>query len=555
RNFYALDGSLLPTRVGVEVGTALAAKVLAGESGVALANTDIANNKQGIILWASDAVRDEGAMIAFGMKLLGVRPIWNSRGIIKGLERLPLGPDQPRRFDVVFTTSGLFRDLYGQHLLLLDKAGLLALDASSDLIRRDYPALSLALNAALAPLDEPHKGGSEPLDKNQVANNWVNEARELLAASPAISAQDLGRQASVRVFGIAPGAYGAGVNRMVERSGSWQDRSELAEVFVKRMGHAYGVGLQGESAQPLFRRQLTGVSQTYLGRASHLYGLIDNNDAFDYLGGFNLAVETVSGKVPASAVINHADNRNLHIDALPEALLSELRGRFFNPQWIKPLMAEGYSGARTMGSEFIEYLWGWQVTSPDIINDRVWEEVKAIYVDDAMQLGLAEFLAQDNNRYVQSNILAVMLVAIDKGFWQADAATVKQLAAQFSDNIIEHGNPGSGHTHANHPMYALVKKQLSPEHAKELEAVLAKSRVTPEAPSTSSPSHIQEVQLDANTAAQFSQQGKASKQEPAAASAEQKTSASAISPYLPWLFAAGILLLVSGLWRGRQPKF
>jgi cobaltochelatase CobN len=456
---------------------------------------------------------------------------------------------------VVFTTSGLFRDLYGQHLLLLDKAGLLALDASSDVIRRDYPALSLALNAALAPLDEPHKGGSEALDKNQVANNWVNEARELLAASPAISAHDLGRQASVRVFGIAPGAYGAGVNRMVERSGSWQDRSELAEVFVKRMGHAYGVGLQGESAQTLFRRQLTGVSQTYLGRASHLYGLIDNNDAFDYLGGFNLAVETVSGKVPASAVINHADNRNLHIDALPEALLSELRGRFFNPQWIKPLMAEGYSGARTMGSEFIEYLWGWQVTSPDIINDRVWEEVKAIYVDDAMQLGLAEFLAKDNNRYVQSNILAVMLVAIDKGFWQADAATVKQLAAQFSDNIIDHGNPSSGHTHANHPMYTLVKKQLSPERAQQLEAVLAKSRVPPEAPSTNSPSHIQEVQLDANTAAQFNQQPTASKQESAAGSAEQQSPARAISPYLPWLFAAAILLLVSGLWRGRQPKF
>jgi cobaltochelatase CobN len=321
------------------------------------------------------------------------------------------------------------------------------------------------------------------------------------------------------------------------------------------MGHAYGVGLHGESAQTLFRRQLTGVSQTYLGRASHLYGLIDNNDAFDYLGGFNLAVETVSGKVPASAVINHADNRNLHIDTLPEALLSELRGRFFNPQWIKPLMAEGYSGARTMGSEFIEYLWGWQVTSPDIINDRVWEEVKAIYVDDAMRLGLAEFLAQDNNRYVQTNILAVMLVAIDKGFWQADAATVKQLAEQFSDNIIDHGNPGSGHTHANHPMYALVKQKLSPERAKELEAVLAKSRVTPDAPSTNSPSHIQEVQLDANTTAQISQPATASKQESAAASAEQQSPTSAISPYLPWLFAAGILLLLSGLWRGRQPKF
>ena len=53
------------------------------------------------------------------------------------------------------------------------------------------------------------------------------------------------------------------------------------------------------------------------------------------------------------------------------ALLGELRGRFLNPAWLKPLMDHGYAGARTMGQEFLENLWGWQVTRPDLVKD--WE--------------------------------------------------------------------------------------------------------------------------------------------------------------------------------------
>ena len=195
RNFFALDGSLLPTRVGFDIGRQLAEEVLQKPL-VQQANGD----KQGVILWASDAVRDEGAMIAFGMKLLGVRPIWNSRGIIKGLERLPLSEHQPKRFDVLFTTSGLFRDLYGEHLVLLDKASLLALDASADLIKADYPAVARALDLALAPLGEWRLGGKEPLEVNRVAFNWLAEARAMLAAQPDIQAEVLGRQSSLRVL-------------------------------------------------------------------------------------------------------------------------------------------------------------------------------------------------------------------------------------------------------------------------------------------------------------------------------------------------------------------
>ena len=544
RNFYALDGSLLPTRVGFDIGQQLAAPVLAGEKGNIEGHKAGERNKQGVILWASDSVRDEGAMIAFGMKLLGVRPIWNSRGIIKGLERLPLNEDQPQRLDVLFTTSGLFRDLYGEHLVLLDKASLLALDASRDLIIRDYPALAVALKAALQPLGEWQQGGEEALDKNLVASNWVNEARQRLAQQPDIDPAQLGRETSLRVFGIAPGSYGAGINRLVERSSAWEDRSELADVFIKRMAHAYGSGLQGESQPELFKQQLAGVSQTFLGRASNLYGLMDNNDAFDYLGGFNLAVETVSGQQPGSAVINHSNNDNLRIDNLPQALLGELRARYLNPQWIKPLMNEGYAGARTMGSEFIEYLWGWQVTSPEIITDQVWEEVKAVYVDDSLQLGLDSFLSDGHQQHVQTNILAVMLVAIDKEFWDADLATQKQLAEQFAANILEKGIPGSGHTHANHPMYDFVKSQLDADTADTLEAVLARSRMQT-SETASSPSHIQELQLNQDDSQQMENSNQA---------AEDTTETSSTDSQILWLWTllALSVIVAAGLWRGRK---
>ncbi|MDO8827083.1 cobaltochelatase subunit CobN [Methylophaga sp.] len=540
RNFYALDGSLLPTRVGFDIGQQLAAPVLAGEKGDIEGHEVGDRNKQGVILWASDSVRDEGAMIAFGLKLLGVRPIWNSRGIIKGLERLPLNEDQPQRLDVLFTTSGLFRDLYGEHLVLLDKASLMALDASRDLIIRDYPALAVALNAALAPLGEWQQGGEEALDKNLVTSNWVNEARQRLAQQPDIDPARLGRETSLRVFGIAPGSYGAGINRLVERSSAWEDRSELADVFIKRMAHAYGSGLQGESQPDLFKQQLSGVSQTFLGRASNLYGLMDNNDAFDYLGGFNLAVEMVSGEQPGSAVINHSNDDNLRIDNLPQALLGELRARYLNPQWIKPLMNEGYAGARTMGSEFIEYLWGWQVTSPEIISDQVWEEVKAVYIDDSLQLGLDEFLSDSHRQHVQTNILAVMLVAIDKGFWDADLATQKQLAEQFAANIITKGIPGSGHTHANHPMYDFVKSHLDADQAEALEVVLARSRMqTSEL--ESSPTHIQELQLNQDDIQKSD-------------NVEQGADSSSNEKNLLWLWTllALSVIVAAGLWRGRK---
>jgi cobaltochelatase CobN len=500
RNFYALDGSLIPSQLGFSTGQQLANK--AREKNPVVDKT----HKEAVILWASDAVRDEGAMIAFGMDMLGVKPVWNRRGILKSLELMPLNYDSEgntrnERRDIVFTTSGLFRDLYAQQLAWLDRSVLLALAASKKTIERDHPALISALQAALQPvahmLEQQKHEFNESLASNFVASNWLLEAQNLLRLNSNISPKLLGRQASYRIFGTAPGAYGAGINRLAERSGAWQERKQLGEAYIKRMSHAYGVpsaGVEmGSNVQALFRQQLAHVNSTYLGRASNLYGLIDNNDAYDYLGGLNLAIETIAGEQPNSFVISHANNKQLSIDPLQTALLSELRGRFLNRQWIQPLMKQGYAGARTMGSEFIENLWGWQATSPEIIRSWVWEDLKAIYIDDSLEIGLDEFLQEKHNIHVQSNILAVMLVAIEKGFWQASQETQTQLAEKFAKNIVENGIPGSGHTHANHPIYDFIKPMLSAQLNSQLAEILAAANHTPVGDIGSGVQHIQEI--------------------------------------------------------------
>lgn len=461
RNFFALDSSLIPSPTAWELGSKMA-------HDARKQNPQTQDKNEAIVLWASDVVRDEGVMIAFGLDMLGVKPVWNSRGLVKSLELLPLTNNNVRR-NTVFTSSGLFRDLYAKQMWLINDAVLIALNAAGTTIVETYPALTLALSSALSSLEQTSMG-DESLEKNQVAFHWVQQAQALLANN--IDAKQAGMMASLRVFGASPGSYGAGINRLVERSGSWQERSELATVYMRRMGNAYSEKMFGQPMQDLFKRNIANIENSYLGRSSNLYGLSDNNDAFDYFGGLSLAIETLTGHTPNNYVLNHADQNRVSMQPLNIALKQELRGRFLNPEWLKGLMQHDYAGARTMGSEFLEYLWGWQVTNPAIVDDWVWQEVKSVYLDDRYELGLDTFLLQGHNVHVKSNMLAIMLVAIQKGFWQADALTKQQLAQEFVSIVNEHGLPGSGHTRPDHPMLPWLKDALNETQWRQLKQLI-----------------------------------------------------------------------------------
>ncbi|MEX2475754.1 cobaltochelatase subunit CobN [Marinobacter sp.] len=464
RNFHALSDDLIPTRVAWSLAQELSVEAMAD-------NTRTQGESDALVLWASDTVRDEGVMIAFGLKLLGVRPVWNSRGIVKGLERLPAGPDTdtPERRNVVFTTSGLFRDLYESQLEWLDLASGYALAGAANTIKTEHPDLADALEEALSTLPAAmREPGNETLETNGVAARWVADTRVLLAAGA--SARDAGTQAAYRVFGTAPGSYGAGVNRLATRSGAWQEREQLGDAYRRRMGHVYGKGHQGESAHDAFDRQLHTVNHTYLGRASHLYGLLDNDDGFDFQGGLSNAVEHLRGEPPQNRVLQYADPKNPRVDSLQRALQVELRARNLNPQWLAPLMEHGYAGARTMGSDFLDNLWGWQITSPQVLRSSMWDEVNEVYFQDRHGLGLDEFLAEGHNVHVKTHMQAIALLAAKRGFWEADVFTLRALARDFAGNIIDHGLPGSGHTRPDHPLMDWVAEQLEPKQREAFES-------------------------------------------------------------------------------------
>lgn len=461
RNFHAVDGDILPTRLGYGLGRQMAVKAAARDkSGV---------GSEGIILWASDAVRDEGVMVGFALAMMGAEPVWNARGIVTDVR---LVPGAVRR-DAVVTTSGLFRDLYPNLIRLIDRAGRLALAASAETLAAQDPALREALTAALAPLAGA-AWGTEPATDNRVAREWLVRQRALVAGGE--SNVDAGRGAALRVFGDAPGAYGAGVNRLTERSGAWRERDDIGRAYRNRMGHAYGLDTEGESRHRAFDVALDGIHRTYHGRASNLYGLLDNNDAFDYLGGLSLAVETRTGRVPDALILQHAQPGRADVEPLASALLGELRGRFLNPAWLRPLMDNGYSGARTMGQEFIENLWGWQVTRPDLVKNWAWDEVKAVYFDDAYKLGLPEFLGRRHNAHVKAHMLAVFMVAAEKGFWKTDPETIRRMGGELARLVAANGLPGSGHTAPDHPMWGWLAPQLDAGDAQQLGVTLAKAR-------------------------------------------------------------------------------
>ena len=60
RNFHGLDNSLIPSKLGFALGQQLAIDARKHVQ---------PDGKEAVVLWASDSVRDEGAMVAFGLAL------------------------------------------------------------------------------------------------------------------------------------------------------------------------------------------------------------------------------------------------------------------------------------------------------------------------------------------------------------------------------------------------------------------------------------------------------------------------------------------------------
>jgi len=436
RNFYAQDDNTLPTKVAWDLGKRLA--------DMALAQLDTIPEKMAAVVWCVETARDDGTMASFVLRMLGVQPklddkTWLGGGklsyivptslteLLSDLNKvrnsmgLPNLTSRPR-IDVIVTTSGLFRDLFPNLLAKMDVAYRVALGASYSKILEAHPELREQLNLALDPLltgqFKQAKTMAELLktiDKNDsltanyIAKHWV----ELVLAG-----YD-GDAAITRIFAPPVGDYGAGVNHGVEQAWTWNNRSELADVYLRRMSHAYSNTVWGVSKESLFEDLLKGVTVAYHSRSTNLYGVIDNDDYYDYYGGLSMAIEKVNGGVaPSLNVLYYANPSRPEVVSLQEFMRREMRTRYYNPEWIKAMMNEGYSGARQISNKFVSYLWGWQVTTPQLVDNYDWNEITDIYIRDKYGLGVSRWLSTGNRAYAMISITGTLLTAAHKGFWK-----------------------------------------------------------------------------------------------------------------------------------------
>jgi magnesium chelatase subunit H len=343
-----------------------------------------------LVLWGLDNIKTQGEGVAQALRLLGVRPRRDSLNRVTEVEPVPLEQLGRARVDVVMTVSGIFRDLFGATMLLLDKA-----------VR------------AVAELDEPDE---------------LNPVRANVRARVA-EGDCTADEAQLRVFSNAPGSYGTNVNFMVMDS-QWESPEALGDLFVTRKCFAYGRGrdgraLEGREARGALSRALSNVEAAYQNVDSFEIGITDVDHYFEYLGGVSKAVERHAQARPA-LYLSDALSRDARVRTLPEMVRLETRAKTLNPKWYEGMLGHGFRGVAEIESH-VTNTFGWSATA-DAVDGWVYDEVARTYVLDEEML---ERLSRLNPHSARS-LVARLLEAEGRGFWVADAGVVERLRDAFS---------------------------------------------------------------------------------------------------------------------------
>jgi cobaltochelatase CobN len=305
--------------------------------------------------------------------------------------------DRPR-VDVTLRVSGFFRDAFPNLIDLFDSAA-----------------------RAVAALDEPDAD-------NPLRARVEDETRRLVADGT--SELDSRRLAGCRVFGSKPGAYGAGLQALIDERG-WETDADLARAYVAWGGYAYGSGLQGKAAHGVFENRLKTIEVVVQNQDNREHDLLDSDDYYQFEGGLAAAVRVMSGDQPAVYHSDHSRPETPRIRTLDEEVARVVRARVVNPKWIAGVMRHGYKGGFEMAAT-VDYLFAFAATAR-CVRDHHFDAVFEAYLDDDEVRGFLE----DNNPAALREMSERLLEAQERGLWKpklnSTHPTLQQFAARIAD--------------------------------------------------------------------------------------------------------------------------
>jgi cobaltochelatase CobN len=391
RNFYSVDTRTVPTPAAWTLGWKSAGLLIeryAQEHGAW-------PRRLALSAWGTANMRTGGDDIAQALALMGVRPTWDAASRrVNGFEVLPLSLLDRPRVDVTLRVSGFFRDAFPGLIDLFDSA-----------VR------------AVAGLDEP-------ADENPLAATYAAERDRMIDGG--LEPGDAERRAGYRVYGSKPGAYGAGLQALIDERG-WRGEEDLARAYLAWGGYAYGAGANGEPAQALFEARLTAVEGVIHNQDNREHDLLDSDDYYQFEGGMTAAVRVLSGRQPAVYHNDHSRPESPKVRTLEDEIGRVVRARVVNPKWIAGVMRHGYKGAFEMAAT-VDYLFAFAATAK-CVSDHHFDAVYDAYVaDDAVR----EFIAA-NNPAALKEIAQRMLEAQDRQLWRARSNSARGVLERLAD--------------------------------------------------------------------------------------------------------------------------
>ena len=233
RNLYGIDPERTPTRESFAVGRQLAEALIAEK----LKHTGKYPKKVAFTLWGGEFIRTQGTNIGEIFFLLGVEPVWDSRGRVQDVRLIPAAELRRPRIDVVVQTSGQFRGAATSRMRLIDKAVRLA------------------------------AGDREGDGDNYVREGSLAAARAMIDAG--MSPEQARSLADARLFGGVNGNFGSGVTGMVQAGDQWEDSKVIAELYLNNMGALYTDNHWGEHIPGVFRAALANTDTVVQSRSSN----------------------------------------------------------------------------------------------------------------------------------------------------------------------------------------------------------------------------------------------------------------------------------------------
>ncbi|MCL6417086.1 cobaltochelatase subunit CobN [Aestuariirhabdus sp. Z084] len=376
RNFYSVDSRSIPTPAAWELAQRSADQLLMRH----LQDHGEYPKTIGLSVWGTATMRTGGDDIAQAMALMGVRPRWAAgSNRLNGFEIIPAFHLGRPRIDVTLRISGFFRDAFPNVIRLFD--------------------------AAVQALAEHEESG----DNNPIRQQSLQE--EAMLCQQGLTPDQARQQSRWRIFGSKPGAYGAGLQGLIDER-CWASESDLASAYINWGGYAYGQSDSGTQAFAAFEHRLSGLQVVMHNQDNREHDLLDSDDYYQFQGGMSNAVRVLSPEAPAIYHNDHSNPAKPVTRTLNEELNRVIRSRVLNPKWIEAMRQHGYKGGFEMAAT-IDYLFAYDATT-DLIADYQYAEVTKRLLLDADNRA---FLEQYNPNALKE-MGERMLEAVQRGLWQ-----------------------------------------------------------------------------------------------------------------------------------------